>query len=171
MSDILSKVTDARGALEKLASKIPGFGGYMERETRRTADKLLRETLALRYEEQWKRISEIQRRMISEGLIDNVDNMEAAAIKLRTFIDSMKTAAYGYAPLFDSVKVNEAELLKLYTYDQTLLEGASKVQSAVDNVEASLTTDGLPAAIRNLTGVCADCVTAFDHRKEVIMSS
>lgn len=171
MSDILSKVTEARGALEKLASKIPGFGGYMERETRRTADKLLRETLALRYEEQWKRISEIQRRMISEGMIDAIDTMEAAAIKLRTFIDSMKTAAYGYAPLFDAVKVNEAELLKLYTYDQSLLDGAGKVQSAVDNVEASLSTDGLPAAIRNLTGVCADCVTAFDHRKEVIMSS
>jgi hypothetical protein len=170
MSDILSKVTDARGALEKLASKIPGFGGYLERETRRNADKLLRETLALRYEEQWKRISEIQRRMISEGMIDSVDNMEAAAIKLRTFIDSMKTAAYGYSPLFDSVKANEAELLKLYTYDQSLLDGVGKVQGAVDNVEASLGSDGLPAAIRNLSTICADCVTAFDHRKEVILS-
>jgi len=170
MSDILSKLTDARGALEKLASKIPGFGGYLERETRRNADKLLRETLAGRYEEQWKRLSEIQRRMISEGMIDNIDNVEAAAIKLRTFIDSMKTAAYGYSPLFDAVKTNEEQLLKLYNYDQTLLDGVGKVQSAVDNVEASLNSDGLPAALRNLTTLCADCVTAFDRRKDVILS-
>ena len=168
MSDILSKITDSRGLVEKIASKIPGFGGYMERETRRTADKLLRETLVQRYEEQWARISEIQRQMVSEGMIDSIDNMEAAAIKLRRFIDSVKTASYGYAPLFDAVKVDEDALLKLYNYDQSLLEGVNKVAGAVDNVQASVGTDGLPAAIRNLTAICADAVTAFEKRKEVI---
>lgn len=168
MTDLFSKMTDEQNLLEKLASKIPGFGGYLKEEQRRTADKLLRETLAQRYEEQWQRVSAIQRRMVEEALIDHVDNMESAAIKLRTFIDGMRTASYGYGSLFDAVKVNDAELQKLYQYDYALLEGVSKVAGAVDNVEASIGTDGLPAAIRNLTTVAAECVTAFDRRKDVL---
>ncbi|HLB48573.1 MAG TPA: hypothetical protein VJL59_16325 [Anaerolineales bacterium] len=168
MTDMFSKITDEQNLLEKIASKIPGFGGYLKEEQRRTADKILRETLAQRYEEQWQRVSAIQRRMVEEAMIDHVDNMEAAAVKLRTFIDGMKTAAYGYGSLFDAVKVNDEELQKLYQYDFALLEGVSKVISAVDNVEASVGADGLPAAIRNLTSVAAECVTAFDRRKDVL---
>lgn len=168
MDDLFSKMQNEQNLLEKLASKIPGFGGYLKEEQRRTADKLLRDTLALRYEEQWQRISGIQRRMVEDGQIDFVDNLESAAIKLRTFIDGMKTAAYGYGSLFDAIKVNDAELQKLYTYDYALLEGASRISSAVDNVEASIGTDGLPAAIRNLTALTGECVTAFDRRKEVL---
>ncbi len=170
MTDMFSKITDSQNLLEKLASKIPGFGGYLKEEQRRTADKMLRETLAQRYDEQWARISEIQRRMIGEGMIDQIDNMEAAAVKLRNFIDGMKTASYGYGGLFGAVKINDAELVKLYDYDNQLLEGVSRVTGAVDNVDASVGTDGLPAAIRNLTNICAECVTAFDRRKDVITS-
>ncbi|HKZ70438.1 MAG TPA: hypothetical protein VJ020_10185 [Anaerolineales bacterium] len=170
MDDLFSKMQGEQNILEKLASKIPGFGGYLKEEQRRTADKILRDTLANRYEEQWQRVSGIQRRMVEEAMIDHVDNMESAAVKLRTFIDGMKTTAYGYGSLFDAVKVNDAELQKLYAYDYTLLEGVSKVAQAVDHVESSLGTDGLPAAIRNLTTVTAECVTMFDRRKEVLTS-
>jgi hypothetical protein len=168
MTDLFSKITGSQNLLEKIGSKIPGFGGYLQREQRRTADKMLRDTCAARYTEQWDRISEIQRRMINDGMIDHVDNLESAAIKLRTFIDSMKTASYGYSSFFDAVKINEAELEKLYSYDNALLEGVNKVAAAIDNVEASLATDGLPAAMRNLTSACADCVAAFDRRKDVL---
>ncbi len=171
MDDMFSKITDEQNLLEKIASKIPGFGGYLKQEQRRTADKMLRDTLANRYDEQWQRISGIQRRMVEEGLLENVDNLESAAIKLRTFIDGMKTAAYGYGSLFDAVKVNEPELIKLYQYDYALLEGVSKISNAVDNVEASVGSDGLPAAIRNLTTAAAECVTAFERRKDVLTSS
>ena len=170
MDDLFSKIQDEHNLLEKLADKIPGFGGYLKEEQRRTADKMLRETLAGRYEEQWQRVSAIQRRMVEEAMFDHIDNMESAAVKLRTFIDGMKTAAYGYGSLFDAVKVNDAELQKLYAYDYTLLEGVSKVATAVDHVEASLGADGLPAAIRNLQTVAAECVTMFDRRKEVLTS-
>lgn len=170
MDDLVSKIGDEQNILEKLASKIPGFGGYLKEEQRRTADKLLRDTLASRYEEQWQRISAIQRRMVEELMIDQVDNLESAAIKLRTFIDTMKTAAYGYGGLFDAIKINEPELQKLYEYDNDLLNGVTKVASAVDNVEASVGTDGLPAAIRNLVTVCGDCVIAYEHRKDVLTS-
>ena len=51
MSDLFDQVTQDQDPLTKLASKIPGFGGYIERESRRAADKLLRESTADRYQE------------------------------------------------------------------------------------------------------------------------
>ena len=168
MSDLFGKITGEQNLFEKIASKIPGFGGYLEKENRRAADKLLRTEVARRYEEQWARVSQIQAEMVSAGNIDLIDNLEGAALKLRTFIDQMKTASYGYSGFFDAVKVKEDDLQKLYDFDNALLDNAGKIASAIDNVEASLGTDGLPAAIRNLTTLAAECVTAFDHRTEVL---
>ena len=168
MSDLFDKITSEQNLLEKLVNKIPGFSGYMEKENRRAADRLLRQEVARRYEEQWGRVSQIQQELVSVGRIDLLDNLEAAALKLRTFIDQMKTASYGYSGFFDAVKVKEDDLAKLYEFDNTLLENVSKVAAAVDNVQASLDNDDLPNAIRNLTTVAAECNFAFDRRQEVL---
>ena len=168
MSDMYSKITEDRNFLEELASKIPGFSGYKEREDRRIADKLLRDTIARRYEEQWSRVADLERQLIEAGGIEHVDRLEAAALKLRTFIDQMKTASYGYSGFFDAVKVNEKELAALYAYDNALLENVKAVEAAVDNVEASLSEEGLPAAIRHLTTLAQEANETFDRRGEVL---
>jgi len=168
MADLFQKLSDSKGLLGKIASYIPGFGGYMERETRRDADKMLRTTIANRYGEQLDRVSALQVQLISSGGIEYIDDLQTAATKLQTFIDQVKTAAYGYSGLLDAVQINEAELAKLYTFDVALLENAAKVTAAVDNVETSMGGDGLPAAIRNLITLTAECNTTFDRRKEAI---
>lgn len=168
MSDLFDRVTGEMDGLSKLLSKIPGFKGYMQRKNRRQADKLLRENIANRFEEIWKRISGLQRDLISEGGIEHIDKMEAAAIKLRQFIDRIRTAAYGYAGFFSAIKIREEELAKLYEFDLKLLDLSEEVSRAVDNMEASMGTDGLPAAIRNLTKAANECVETFNHRTEVM---
>ena len=50
--DYQHTVEDSKGGLESLASKIPGYRGYKEKEDRRAADKLLREHLADQLNEQ-----------------------------------------------------------------------------------------------------------------------
>ena len=49
MDDFFQKVTSMQDPFKKLASYIPGFGGYVERQNRRDADKLLRDTVARRF--------------------------------------------------------------------------------------------------------------------------
>jgi hypothetical protein len=171
MSDLFNKVTDSQDIFKKILSKIPGFNGYIERENRRASDKLLRETIANRYEEIWKRISGVQQDFIAQGEISYVDDLESAAIKLRQFIDRIRTAAYGYSGLFDAIKVNETELSQLYQYDLALITMADEVDRGVDNIEASIGTDGLPAAIRNLNGLTKKCVDAFNKRAEVVLQN
>lgn len=169
MSDLFDKVTGQMDFVKKLASYIPGFNGYIERQNRRAADKLLRESVADRFEELWKRTSNIQTDMVNEGMIALMDDMEQAAIQLRTFADKIRTATYGYAGFFDAVKIKEDELAQLYQFDLAFFEVAENIGRALDNVEASMgDEDGLKAAIRNLIGLTREAVTTFDRRYEMI---
>ncbi len=170
MADLYDKIKGEQGLLGKIASVIPGFNGYVNRETRRDADKLLRETVANRYNEQLSRISDLQVQLVRSGGIDWVDDLQDSATRLRRFIDMVRTAAYGYGGLFTAVQVKEEDLAKLYQFDLALLDNVSKVAAAIDNVEASMGGDGMAAAVRHLTSVIADANTAYERRKEVLTS-
>lgn len=172
MSDLFDKITDQQDIFKKLGSIIPGFNGYIERQNRRAADKLLRESVAARFEELWRRTSNIQTSMVSEGMIALMDEMEQAAIQLRTFADKIKTASYGYAGFFDAVKIKEAELAQLYQFDLAFFDVAKQIGRALDNVEASMgDEEGLKAAIRHLISLAREAVTTFECRYEMINGS
>ncbi|NPV57428.1 MAG: hypothetical protein HPY76_12255 [Anaerolineae bacterium] len=171
MSDLFDRVTGAQDIFKKILSKVPGFSGYIERSNRRAADKLLRGVIADRYEEVWNYISRIQSDLVNQGAIEFVDDLESAAIKLRQFIDRVRTATYGYSSLFEAVKINEAELAQLYQYDLDLLNMVDEVRSAAENVEASIGSDGLKAAVRNLVSQAQAAINAFNRRSQVIMGS
>jgi hypothetical protein len=169
MSDqILQKVSGDMDFLKKIAMRIPGFDDFVKRSQYRDADKLLRDTLAREADAQTQRISELQRDFINQGEIAYIDDLEASAIKLRTFSDRVRVAARGYAGLFDAVKVNEPELATVYQYDAAMLDQFDEVARAIDNVAASVGSDGLPAAIRNLRTVSQSMIDTFNKREEVM---
>lgn len=168
MTDIFDILSEDRDPIKKLLAKIPGFKGYVERGDRRMSDKILRETVAKDYETQYQRISSLQRDLISSGGLAYIDDLENAAIKIRQFIDRIKTASYGYAGLFDAIKIKEEELANIYNYDLTLLEHVNEVSSAIDNVEASIGSDGLPASIRHLIAISQEVVDAFNKRSDAL---
>jgi hypothetical protein len=167
MSDLYDQVTDDQDIFKKIMSKVPGFSGYIERQNRRAADKLLREAVADSFDKLWTRISDIQADLTSSGDISIIDELETATTKLRTFIDKVRTASYGYSGFFDAVKINEEELAQLYQFDAALLDLGEEVSRAIDNLEASIGTDGLPAAVRNLVTQARQCVETFESREEV----
>lgn len=169
MEEFFQKVTSQQDPFKKLASFIPGFNGYIERQNRRDADKILRDTVARRFDEQWKRASQLQTDLVSAGKIEFVDDMEKAAIQLRTFIDKISTAPRGYSGMFDAVKINEKELESIYQFDAAFFDLAQQVGRALDNVEASLGDEAaLPAAIRNVTSLARLAVETYNKRSEAV---
>ena len=172
MSDFFEKVSSQVDPFKKLASFIPGFSGYVERQNRRDADKLLRETVARRFEELWSRASNLQAELVSSGLFTHVDDMEKASLALRTFIDKISTAARGYSGMFDAVKINEKELEAIYQFDAAFFDLGDQIKSALDNVEASMGDEAaLPAAIRNITTLARLAVETFERRSEIVTGS
>ena len=172
MDQFFEKVTSQQDPFKKLASYIPGFSGYVNRQNRRDADKLLRDTVARRFEEQWKRASQLQSDLVSSGMIEYVDDMEKASLQLRTFIDKITTAPRGYSGLFDAVKINEPELLALYQFDAAFFDLAEQIGRGLDNVEASLAEEAaLPAAIRNVISLARLVVETYNRRMEAVTGS
>ena len=172
MTDMYQNVSGQMDPFKKLASYIPGFGGYVERQNRRDADKLVRDTVARRFGELWTRTSNLQVELVSAGKIQSVDDLEQAALQLRTFMDKIGTASRGYAGLFDAVKINQKELEQLYNFDLAFFDLADQVGHALDNVEASLGDDAaLPAAIRNITSLGRQAVETFNRRSEAFTGS
>lgn len=172
MGDIIGQVEGERGFLERLAGKIPGFKGYLAKEKRRDADKLVRDAIVSRFDAQLRRLPDLQMQLLSSGGIEFVDDVERAVVKLQTFVDRVKTTPRGYAGFFDAVKVKEDDLERLYHWDQQLLDEADKIALAIDAVATAVGGSGdTGAAVRNLTGAVTAINDLYSQREHVLLGS
>ena len=171
MSDLFDTIKGGQDIFKKLLSYIPGFSGYIDRTHRRSADKILREQVALKFSELAARTSRLQKDVADAGQIDFLDEIDSVGLKLRTFADRIKNASYGYSGFFDAVKINEKELEKIYTFDTAFFVLADQISSGLDNVEAAIAGDGLKAAIRAVNDLARQAGETYDHRNETITGS
>jgi len=170
--DLRQKVTEALGGLEQLVAKVPGYKGYKEKEMRREADKLLREQLARRFEEQRRRIPNLQKQLIKSGQAGLLDDLEEGAMKLQLLIDRLKTASYGYAGFFDAIKVKEAQLDALYEFDNALMDEVPNVAAGTNKVfEALAAKEGVAEAIADLVTTIQGVNDTFSKRQDVILQA
>src|SRR3954471_19695957 len=132
MSDQYVEAAKANmGALERLLKGLPGIRGYVDKELRRDADKRLRDLIALQLEEQKQALLALQNKLLKGGGLAWLDDVDGAVQKLQTLIDRIKTASYGYAGLFDAVKIREQELDALNKFDVALAGRVVAVENAV----------------------------------------
>ena len=122
MTDGMEQARGRRNWLEGIVEKIPGFRGYLERETRRDVDKMQRDYLAEqmdggRHELQWK-----IRDWSKGGQLDSLELASSLEKLLDRIANRIRHASYGTAGFFDAVKIGEAELEALYNFDLQLME-------------------------------------------------
>jgi hypothetical protein len=162
-------IEDSRGGLESLVSKIPGYHGYKEKENRRAADKLLRDQLTKQLDEQRRRLAELQRNLLDSGGLLMVDDLDRAVTKVQKLADKIRTAAYGYAGIFDAVKVKEEQLDALYTFDEGMLEHVTSVQTAIDALATAIDSNGdVKTAIRAVVSAAEQAETTWRQREGAI---
>jgi hypothetical protein len=167
--DFRGKIEDSKGGLEGLVSKIPGYRGYKEKENRRAADKLLREHLADQLGEQQRKLADLQRDLLEGGGLLLLDDLDRAVTKVQNLVDKIRTASYGYAGLFDEVKVKEEELNALYEFDEDMLGHVSSIQSAVEALAAAVGANGdVKTAVRDVVSAAEEANTTWRHRESAI---
>ncbi|MDY6875869.1 MAG: hypothetical protein SWK90_06670 [Chloroflexota bacterium] len=172
MGDIYEKVKDSRTAVEKLTDFIPGWNGYQERQTRRKADQLLRQTLADKLADQRRKLDVAQKDLINHSRIDLVDDVGSAVTQLQTFADRVRLASYGYSGLFDAAKINQAELEQMYNFDVALFEYVERLGAASDRLRQAIPGgEGLIETVRIIQDICREANSAFDQREHVILGS
>lgn len=172
MSDqFVDAAKERMGAIERLLKGLPGIRGYVDKELRRDADKRLRELIAQELEVQKQALLEVQRLLLENKGLLWLDNIDQAVQKLQTLADRIKTASYGYAGLFDPVKVREEALDALHRFDQALANRVVDVRMAVAALSKAVSENGdIGDATRKLTSLLADLNNLYSKRHEAILS-
>lgn len=172
MSDRFVEAAKANmGALERLLKGLPGIRGYVDKELRRDADKRLRNLIAGQLEEQKQALLEIQNRLLKGGGLTWLDDVDSVVQKLQTLVDRVKTASYGYAGLFDAVKIREAELDALNKFDVALAGRVVVVENAVKALAEAVTNkQNIQAGIDQVSSIITELRTTFDKRSEAVIS-
>ena len=171
MSDMYKRIESMQGTLEDLVRKIPGFKGYLEKEDRREADKLLREQMARVFEGLETRLNQVEKKLVDGGGLAYMEKVQSVNTKFRTFIDRIDSAPRGYAGMFDAIKIKEAELERLYAFDNGLLDYESQFSEAIEQLSASIGGEGIEGAIKVLDDLTLEANETFKRRTDVLMSA
>jgi hypothetical protein len=171
MSDLYSQMAEDRGALERLARRIPGFSGYLDRALRRTADRMVRDQLAGEIKMQIDRLAQIEKLLLDGGGLMYMSRTASAKTKIQTYHDRIKAASPGYSGFFEAVKVDEADMEALYRFDEMQFEFADRFRAALDALQAAATSkQGIDEAILALDSLSIEANNAFSRREEALTS-
>ena len=170
--DMRDSVQQSLGGFERLVRRIPGYQGYAERESAREADKLLRDSIVAGLSAEADRLTDAQRLLLEAGGLKYLDEVESMVRRLQTLANTVRTAAYGYAGLFDAIKVEKEELNALYEQDARLLDGIPQLTAAVDSLLAAVgDNDKLPPAFAGVLSTIAALQSLWGARRDALLQA
>jgi hypothetical protein len=169
MSDLYEQIISQRGSLDRLEARIPGFGGYLDKAARRTADRMIRDYLASELQKRINRLAQLENILLNSGGLQYMSETRRAKSKLQLLHDRVKAAAPGYAGLDTAIKIQEAELEKLYSFDEAMLRYLEKIDESLAGLEQAASEQaGIEAAIARIEQVGAEVNEAFSLRETVL---
>ncbi len=125
-------IRSQRNALERLVARIPGFRGYLDREARREADKILREHGASLLERGLRELHEIAAR----AALDELDDLHELANQVDKLRAELRFADRGYSGFFDEIVLDSpAALDSVYERDERIVEQIEQVVAQIADVE------------------------------------
>ena len=169
MSDLYDQIVSQRGGFQNLLARIPGFRGYQDKADRRTADTMLRDHIAAELSKRINRFASIEKSLVDNGGLAHMSKSRDAKTKLQIYRDRVAAAAPGYSGFFASIKVNEPELEKLYSFDEAQVRYLDRIDEALNNFEQSVNSnEGVPATISALYDLANEANEAFSLREDVL---
>jgi len=177
MSDKNDEYSNVQGQMrlsERIASFIPGFRGYKEKELRRESDRLIRNHLYLKLSIEKNDLREISQKLADRRYFDVLIDMDRLLAKMDRVVEKVNHASYGYSGFFDAVKVKEENLDHMIDFDNKLLEAINALATEIDAFKADLAsgvTTNLKTRVQNVTDKLESLENTFDQRNEVILGA
>jgi hypothetical protein len=169
MSDLYDQITSQRGSVERLVARIPGFRGYSERASRRTADRMLRDFIAGQIAERIARFTTIEKALLDAGGLMQMSKTKSAKMKLQTYQDRVKAAPPGYSGFFEAIKVDGEALERLYSFDEAQIRYTDKFDDALDQLDEAVKSSGdVDAAVAAVDALAVEANEAFKLRDDVL---
>ena len=169
MSDLYDQIVGQRGSVERLVARIPGFGGYLNRADRRTADRMLRDYIAGEIAKRINRFTNIEKAILDDGGLMLMSKTKSAKIKLQTYQDRLKAAAPGYSGFFAAIKIDEEAMQRLYSFDEAQIRYVDQLDEVLDQLDEAVKSGGdIEAALETLDTLSIEANDAFKLREDVL---
>jgi hypothetical protein len=162
MPDIRQEVHEDRGLLKKIQNVIPGFRGYRKREDIRAADSILRLQMADGLVKVREGLDESRRAMVDDYQTKNIDLLGGVINKARTLEGKVRHAEQGYTGFSPAIRIEEAELNRLYEYDASMIDTIQRLDSSQAALHGAVTARDDNDARRLLEEIRNDLV-AFER--------
>lgn len=169
MDDLYSKIVRERGKTEELFARLPGFRGYMEMGARREADRMIRQHIADKLQQQLNRLSQIEKTLLDNGGLRYMSKTRSVKTKFQTFIDRIATDAPGYSGFFEANKVTKEDLQVVYAFDAALVDYVDEFKAELDALQtAAASNEGVDEAIAALDATTIEANEAYSLREGVM---
>lgn len=166
---LLDKAKAGMGSIERTISGLPVLRDYREKELRREADRRLRQRIARRLESSRRKLTGLQRDLVTAGQLHTLPELERAVGRIQLLIDRIKTAASGYAGFFDAEKVREDELREIINFDEAISQRIPEINAHIDALNQAIQTgEGYDEALTTLMNTLNELHEQFDQRQEAI---
>ncbi|HUG17314.1 MAG TPA: DUF4178 domain-containing protein [Thermomicrobiales bacterium] len=159
------------GRIDSLLNSIPGYGGYRDKERRRDSDRVIREQLALDYGQLAERLGRLATTLARDRNIAAIPLVDRPHRRLVSFIDRIRTASYGYSPLFSDRPVQEDALDQLAAFDRSLADQQDELVKGIAALESGNPRDAEYEALsQQLAQTIEGLHDRFDRRHQVLHS-
>ncbi len=125
MPDLRERVEEDRGLLKRIQLHVPGFAGYRRREDLRQAENMLRIQMANGLKSARETTEEARELMVEENHYEELDRVGRVINRFRTLEGRVRHAEGGYSGISPAIRIEDAEINRLYEYDASLLDDAS----------------------------------------------
>jgi hypothetical protein len=170
MSTLYDEIVKQRGSVEQLMARLPGFKGYFDRASRRTADRMLRDFIAAEVVRRVNRFANLEKALLDqEGGLMLMAKTRSAKTKLQLYHDRVKAAPPGYSGFFAAIKIGENELDRLYSFDEAQIRYVDRMDEVLSQLATAIETNtDIEAAIEAVDSLAAEANEAFKLRDDVL---
>lgn len=134
--NIHAKAVAQRGLLQKIGNFIPGFRGYQKSGEWRNVDQVQRDWCATKLSECKSVVKNALDDVLMTGNLDGLMFYEKLLNRLDAVASMIKNADRGWSGMFDTIKVGDEQLEKVYEFDLSLAEGVAEVRNKVGQLPA-----------------------------------
>ena len=156
----------AENFIQKGLDKIPGYKGYRDKESRRDADKQVREAVAAALGLQVDNLTRYNAELSRQRDFESLAALEPAIAQIRLLADRVRSASYGYGGIFSDNDIDANAIEQLRLFDSALLREVDSLAVQVSRVTSTTPPDGDARS-----GMLEEIVrlnTLFDSRSTVV---
>lgn len=122
--------------------KIPGYKGYRDKESRRDADKQVREAVAAALGVQIDNLTRYNADLSSARDFESLAALEPAIGQIRLLADRVRSASYGYGGIFSDTDIDANAIEQLRLFDSALLREVDALAVEVTKLTSTTPPDG-----------------------------